>query len=54
MNTKKNSGDGFLLMDGVESTYHVTQAVCQAQKHTLNPVLPLGDIHEWDSTHCAP
>ena len=54
MNTNQKSGDGFLLMDGVESTYHVTQAVCQAQKHPLNPVLPLGDIHEWDSTHCAP
>ncbi len=54
MNTNQGSGDGFLLMDGVESTHHVAQAVCEAEKHPLNPVLPLGDSHEWDSTHCAP
>ncbi len=47
-------GDGFLLMDRVASCFHVTRAVCQAQKHPLNPVLPLGDVHEWDSTHCGP
>ena len=46
MNTNQGSGDGFLLMDGVESTHHVAQAVCEAEKHPLNPVLPLGDTHE--------
>ena len=54
MNTDRGSGDGFLLMDRVESTHHVDQTVCEAEKHPLNPVLPLGDVHEWDSTHCGP
>ena len=54
MNTDAGSADGFLLMDGIESVHHVTQTVCEAEKHPLNPVLPVGDSHEWDSTHCAP
>ena len=54
MNTNAGSADGFLLMDGIESVHHVTQTVCEAEKHPLNPVLPVGDSHEWDSTHCAP
>ena len=54
MDTNRGSGDGFLLMDRVESTHHVDQSVCEAEKHPLNPVLPLGDVQEWDSTHCGP
>ena len=47
MNTDAGSADGFLLMDGIEDVYHVAQAVCEAEKHPLNPVLPVGDSHEW-------
>ena len=54
MNANADGGDGFLLMDRVESCHNAIRVVCQAEKHPLNPVLPLGDIHEWDSTHCAP
>ena len=54
MSANSLSSDGFLLLDRVESCHNVVRAVCQAEKHPLNPVLPLGDIHEWDSTHCAP
>ena len=54
MSANPASHDGFLLMDRLESRHNVVRAVCQAEKHPLNPVLPLGDIQEWDSTHCAP
>ncbi|MDE2869134.1 MAG: hypothetical protein OXR64_13190 [Chloroflexota bacterium] len=54
MSASPANHDGFLLMDRVESRHNVVRAVCQAKKHPLNPVLPLGDIQEWDSTHCAP
>lgn len=54
MNTDSGSRDGFLLLDGVETTYHLVQRVCEAQKHTNNPVLPLGDVHEWDATQARP
>ena len=54
MSANPASHDGILLMDRLESRHNVVRAVCQAEKHPLNPVLPLGDIQEWDSTHCAP
>jgi hypothetical protein len=54
MDTSAGSRDGFLVMGGVESTYHAVQRVCEAQKHPNNPVLPLGDVHEWDATQARP
>ena len=54
MNTAPGSRDGFLLMTGVESSYHVVHRVCEAEKHPNNPVLPLGDMHEWDASQARP
>ena len=54
MNTEPGSRDGFLLMTGVESSYHVVHRVRQAKQHPTNPVLPLGDVHEWDATQARP
>ncbi|MAG37608.1 MAG: hypothetical protein CL878_15345 [Dehalococcoidia bacterium] len=44
----------FLDMDAVETTHNVAQRVMTATKHPENPILPLGDIHEWDSTQACP
>lgn len=44
----------FLNMDVVEGTENVVQRVMTASKHPNNPILPLGDIHEWDSLQAAP
>ena len=49
MDTSAGSRDGFLLLNGVEETHHVVRRVCEAGKHPNNPVLPLGDMHEWDA-----
>ena len=54
LNTDAGRRDGFLLADGIDATYHVARRVCQARKHPNNPVLPLGDIHEWDATQARP
>lgn len=54
MNTGKGQRDGFLFLKQVEGADGVVQTVCRAEKHPLNPLLPLGDVHEWDSAHCAP
>ena len=44
----------FLDLADVQSRHNVVQAVCQAEKHPNNPVLPLGDHHEWDSLQARP
>lgn len=44
----------FLDRDAVEATPNVTQRVMAAVKHPANPVLPLGDVHEWDALRAAP
>ena len=44
----------FLDMDAVETVYNVVRRVMTATKHPDNPLLPLGDIHEWDSAQAAP
>ena len=37
-----------------DATPGVAQRVVPAAKHPGNPVLPLGDVHEWDSLRAAP
>ena len=54
INTSTGQRDGFLILDGIESTYHISHRVCEATKHPNNPVLPLGDLHEWDATQARP
>ena len=54
MDTSAGSRDGFLLLNGVEETHHVVRRVCEAEKHPNNPVLPLGDMHEWDAAQARP
>ena len=44
----------FLDLADVQSRHNVVQAVCQAVKHPDNPVLPLGDSHEWDGMQARP
>ena len=44
----------FLDLADVQSRHNVVQAVCQAAKHRDNPVLPLGDAHEWDGMQARP
>ena len=41
-------------MDAVETVHNVVPRVMTATKHPDNPLLPLGDIHEWDSAQAAP
>ena len=33
--------------------YNVVRRVIRAEKHAANPVLPLGDLNEWDSLRGA-
>ena len=54
MDTSAGSRDGFLLLDGIEETHHVARRVCEAGKHPNNPILPLGDMHEWDAAQARP
>ena len=44
----------FLDMAMVEEQRNVVQRVVEATKHPANPVLPLGDVHEWDSAQARP
>ena len=44
----------FLDMEEVSERRNVELAVVEAKKHELNPILPLGDINEWDSTRASP
>ena len=44
----------FLDLQDVQSRHNVVHAVCEAEKHPNNPVLPLGDHHEWDSLQARP
>ena len=45
--------DTFLDTDGLEVLENTKLSVCQARKHD-GPVLPLGDVHEWDSLQARP
>jgi len=44
----------FLDMEAVEKQQNVVQRVSEAKKHPSNPVLRLGDLHEWDSLQARP
>ena len=44
----------FLDMQEVTDLWNVRMSVVEAEKHPLNPSLPLGDINEWDSRQAAP
>ncbi len=54
MNAKPGTRILFLDMDNVEVQHNVTRRVLEATKHPANPLLPLGDVHEWDSLQAAP
>ena len=44
----------FLDLADLQSRHNVVQAVCRATKHPDNPILPLGDLHEWDALQARP
>ena len=44
----------FLDMEAVAARRNVIQTVVEAEKHASNPVLPLGDVGEWDSLQVKP
>ena len=44
----------FLDMEEVAARHNVVQTVLEAKKHGSNPVLPLGDVGEWDSLQVKP
>ena len=44
----------FIDLDEVQTTHNVVQRVVEAAKHPANPLLPLGDLHEWDSLQARP
>ena len=44
----------FLDLADVQSRHNVVHTVCQADKHPNNPVLPLGDAHDWDGLQARP
>jgi hypothetical protein len=44
----------FLDLDEVGETHNLVQHVVEATKHPANPLLPLGDIGEWDSLQARP
>ena len=43
MTTMRERRVVFLDLADVESRHNVVQAVCEAEKHPNNPVLPVGD-----------
>ncbi len=43
-----------LDLDHIESLDDVELSVCEAEKHPLNPLMPLGDVHEWDALQARP
>ncbi len=54
MNTDSGTKIVFLDLEDIQSLRGVVQSVCEAVKHPDNPLLPLGDIHEWDSLRAVP
>lgn len=44
----------FLDPDLPGALHNVARRVVRAEKHPANPILPLGDLHEWDSLRAAP
>jgi len=54
MNTDAGSRTVLLDPDGFQMIDGLVHRVCEAVKHPDNPVLPLGDLHEWDSSRAVP
>ncbi|MAG35065.1 MAG: hypothetical protein CL878_02280 [Dehalococcoidia bacterium] len=44
----------FLDLAAVDERQNVVHRVMEATKHPSNPVLPLGDVHEWDAMQARP
>ena len=44
----------FLDLEAISDRRNVVQTVVGAEKHRSNPVLPLGDVGEWDSLQVKP
>jgi hypothetical protein len=44
----------FLDEDPVETQHNIVQRVSEAIKHPANPILPPGDVTEWDSLQARP
>lgn len=41
-------------MEQVQQSHNVVQRVCEATKHRMNPLLPLGRADEWDGRQASP
>ena len=54
MTTSASSKHVILTLDAFESLANIVQTVCEAVKHSSNPVLPLGRVDEWDATQARP
>ena len=48
LDTSANTHVLFLDMAEMAELRGVVQAVCPAEKHPRNPIMPLGDVDEWD------
>ena len=44
----------FLDLEDVQSRHNIVQTVCEAVKHSANPILPLGKTTEWDDRKASP
>ena len=44
----------FLDLEDVQSRNNIVQTVCEAVKHSANPILPLGKTTEWDDQKASP
>ncbi len=44
----------FFDMQEIAQLHNLKQSVVEATKHPLNPILPLGDLSEWDSGQARP
>jgi len=54
MTTAADTRVVFLDLEALENCHNVVQTVCEATKHPGNPVLPLGDVDEWDALQARP
>jgi hypothetical protein len=56
MNLTADEGSKILFLDleALSDRHNVVHTVCEAKKHPDNPLLPLGDLHEWDSRQARP
>ena len=54
MHTDSGTKIVFLDLEDIQDLHGIVQSVCEAVKHPDNPLLPLGDLHEWDSLRAVP